>query len=323
MSSDSLTAFQKEVLAVLEGGIEVIAEPYHSIARRLGCSVQQVLEEIERLKKQGLIRRFRGQLDYRLLGRTACLVTASVPPDRMEQVNTLVRELPGVSHQYIRDHLFNLWFTLQAESEEQIQQTLADLSSRCGLVFYALPAIRMFKLQVRFLAAPPADERADAGFQPSEPVKLNERQKRVLMFLQSDFPVVPHPFAQCPEMAEMDCLDAVQELMHKGILKRIAAVLNHYRLGFAVNAMVCAQVPEDRIEAAGASLASFRQVSHCYQRRTFPGWPYNLFAMVHCRSEEELNGWIKQAEKAAGPGDWVILRTVREIKKEPVRLDFA
>ncbi|HOK67863.1 MAG TPA: hypothetical protein PLV55_13760, partial [Anaerohalosphaeraceae bacterium] len=242
MSSDSLTAFQKDLLAVLEGGLEVIPEPYHSIARRLGCSVQQVLEEIDRLKERGIIRRLRGQIDYRLLGRTACLVTASVPPDRMEQVNMLVQELPGVSHQYLRDHLFNLWFTLQAESEEQIQQILADLSSRCGLAFYALPAVRTFKLQVRFLADLPAGGRTDAVFQPSEPVKLNEQQKRVLMFLQSEFPVVPHPFAQCPEMAEMDCLDAVQELMHKGVLKRIVAVLNHYRLGFAVNAMVCGRV---------------------------------------------------------------------------------
>ncbi len=323
MSSDSLTAFQKDLLAVLEGGIEVITEPYHSIGQRLGCSVQQILEDIDQLKERGIIRRFQGQLDYRLLGRTACLVTASVPPERMEQVNAAVRDLPGVSHQYLRDHLFNLWFTLQAESKEQIQQILDALSSRCGLVFSALPAIRTFKLQVRFLAAPPADERADSALKPSEPVNLNERQKRVLMFLQEDFPVVPRPFAQCSGMAEMDCLGEVQGLMHKGVLKRVAAVLNHYRLGFAVNAMICAQVPEDRIEAAGAALALFRQVSHCYQRRTFPGWPYNLFAMVHCRSEEELNGWVEQAQRAAGLGDWVILRTVREIKKEPVRLDFA
>ncbi|MEJ5258871.1 MAG: hypothetical protein WHS88_01645 [Anaerohalosphaeraceae bacterium] len=323
MNSDSLTAFQRDLLAVLEGGIEVVPEPYQLIAERLGCSVQQVLKEIGRLKGQGFIRRLRGQIDSRLLGRTACLVTASVPSDRMEQVNTLVRELPGVSHQYLRDHVFNLWFTLQAESDERIQQILDDLSSRCGLVFYALPAIRTFKLQVRFLADPPARERADSGLKPSEPVTLNEQQKRVLMFLQSEFPVVPHPFAQCPGTAEMDCLDAVRELMHKGVLKRIAAVLNHYRLGFSVNAMVCWRVPEDRVEAAGAALALFRQVSHCYQRRTFPDWPYNLFAMVHSRSEEELNGWVEQAQRAAGLDDFVLLRTLREIKKEPVRLDFA
>jgi DNA-binding Lrp family transcriptional regulator len=154
-------------------------------------------------------------------------------------------------------------------------------------------------------------------------VNLTEPQKQVLAFLQDEFPLVLRPFAGCSGMGEAGCLQVVGELMQMGVLKRIAAVLNHYRLGFSVNAMVCAEVSSERIEKAGGVLASFRQVSHCYQRRTFPGWPYNLFAMVHCRSEEELNAWIQEARDAVGVSDLAVLRTVREIKKEPVRISFT
>jgi len=69
-------------------------------------------------------------------------------------------------------------------------------------------------------------------------------------------------------------------------------------------------------------LASRPQVSHCYQRQTFPGWPYNLFAMVHFRSEEELNRWIEQVRSALNLSDFAVLRTLRELKKEPVRIEF-
>lgn len=318
--SRPLTPFESALSAILENGIEVVPEPYHTIAQRLDGSVQQVLAGIERLRKEGIIRRFRGQINYRQLGRTACLVTASVSPENLDKVNAAVQSLAGVSHQYLRDHPFNLWFTLQASSQEQIVQILAELSENCGTSFYPLPALRMFKLQVRFLADPLPGEKGDEMLCPSRPVALQESQKQVLAFLQREFPIALRPFALCNGVEEAACLQIVCDLMKAGVLKRIAAVLNHYRLGFCVNAMVCACVCEDRIETAGAALASFQQVSHCYQRRTFPGWPYNLFAMVHCRSESELNSWIQEAKRTAGLDEVVILKTLREIKKEPVQL---
>lgn len=312
-----------QLLSILETGIEIVPAPYQEIAKKVGVSEAVLLEEIRRLKEQGLIRRFRGQMNYRMLGRTACLVAGSVSPDKLDRVIAAVNAVPAVSHHYLRDHSFNLWFTLQAESPAAIEQLLADLAARCGTEFFPLPARRFFKLDVRFLSRDSIPRRtAGSASDQSMPIELNSVQKQVLNFLQDEFPLVPYPFAQMGGLDQSVCLQTTAQLLQKGILKRIAAALNHYRLGYQVNAMFCVHAAEAEIERAGTALASSPQVSHCYQRQTFPGWPYNLFAMVHCRSEEELNCWIEQVRSALNLSDFAVLRTLRELKKEPVRIAF-
>lgn len=312
-----------QLLSILETGIEIVPAPYQEIAKKVGGSEAVLLEEIRRLKEQGLIRRFRGQINYRMLGRTACLVAASVSPDKLDRVIAAVNAVPAVSHHYLRDHQFNLWFTLQAESPAAIEHLLADLAARCGTEFFPLPARRFFKLDVRFLSHGSTPQRtAGSVSEQPMPIELNSVQKQVLNFLQDEFPLVPYPFAQLGGLDQSVCIQTTKQLLQKGILKRIAAVLNHYRLSCQVNAMFCVHAAEAEIERAGMVLASWPQVSHCYQRQTFPGWPYNLFAMVHFRSEEELNRWIEQVRSALNLSDFAVLRTLQELKKEPVRIEF-
>jgi DNA-binding Lrp family transcriptional regulator len=98
--------------------------------------------------------------------------------------------------------------------------------------------------------------------------------------------------------------------------------MDHRKLGYMTNVLFAAEVPAESVVQAGRSLARFRAVSHCYERRTFEGWPYNLFAMLHARSEATITRTIREFAKVAGVRSHLLLPTVAELKKQPVRHTF-
>ena len=149
-----MTPFQGLLLDFLQEGIEIVSRPFEALANRLSVCESEVLTQTHYLKEEGIIRRFRGQINYRALGRVATLVTAQTPPDRLDETARAINDLPGVSHNYLRDHNYNLWFTLQDSSMERIDSILSDLSKRLGVEFRSLPAERVFKLDVRFQSRP-------------------------------------------------------------------------------------------------------------------------------------------------------------------------
>lgn len=323
--TDSLTALQKDLLDTLQEGIEICRRPYEKLAGQLHSTEAVILKEIERLKKEGFIRRFRGRINYRAFGRVATLVTASVPEEKLDSVVSAVNALSGVSHNYLRSHEFNVWFTLQGESFEQIDSILADLSKQQKVEFHSLPARRLFKLDVRFgvgrrqETARKIPDFAEGG----EPVVLTDEEKQALSFLQKEFPLEPAPFAKAERLDETSCLEAVRSLANKGVLLRIAAVANHYKLGYRANGMFCMQVPAEQAELVGSTLAGYKQISHCYERRTFAGWPYNVFAMVHVHTDRLLETWVEDFAHTMKIENYALLKSVRELKKEPVVLDFS
>ena len=151
---------------------------------------------------------------------------------------------------------------------------------------------------------------------------LSDLEKQALRFIQREFPLVPGPFARAEGLDEQACLDAVRSLREKGVLKRIAAVADHRKIGYLANGMFCVLVPPGQIEPAALRLAACKQVSHCYQRRPFPGWPYNLFAMIHAHTGDLLAAWTRDFAHTLKIDDFVVLKTLRELKKEPVLIDF-
>jgi DNA-binding Lrp family transcriptional regulator len=142
--------------------------------------------------------------------------------------------------------------------------------------------------------------------------------------LQDDLQLTEEPFAfLCGEgLAKQDVLRIIKELIDKGVIRRIAAVVDHRKLGFVVNVLFAGQVPQDRIIEAGQRLARFAIVSHCYQRETFENWPYNLFAMLHAKSMGQIQHVINRFVEAENIESFQLLPTVTELKKQPVRYKF-
>jgi len=302
--------------------------PFAEIAKILaspsGASDEsKVLQQTNLLKELGVIQRICALINYRAIGLTSTLVAAHVPPESLKQVAEAVSSLETVSHNYQRDHYYNLWFTLFAPAVSQIEMTLAGLSKRFGVDFHSLPAKRVFKLDVRFDAQSEGREllRGFEKISEAEPIKINKDHKRVLSRLQDDLEVTAEPFDSFCGVGQQkeDVLRIVTELINKGVIRRIAAVVDHRKLGFVANVLFASEVPQDRIIQAGERLARLEIVSHCYERQTFQGWPYNLFAMMHGQSMSQIQHVINKFIEAEKIASSQLLPTVAELKNQPVK----
>jgi DNA-binding Lrp family transcriptional regulator len=231
-----------------------------------------------------------------------------------------------VSHNYLRNHAFNMWFTIAVEEDSKLglQGTLDLLQELTGAEsIRQLPTLKLFKIRMDLDMAGGTEELATAGV-ATEPAEL-ERQpyddfdRAVIRVTQGDLPVVPEPYTAAA--AELGVtVDALIEHLHgmveRGLLRRVAAILFHRRAGFSANGMGVWKVPEDKVLEIGPRMASFRGISHCYQRPTYEDWPYQLFTMAHGRSKEECDAVLDAvANSVPDLQDRAILYSSTEFKK--------
>jgi DNA-binding Lrp family transcriptional regulator len=320
-----MTKLQKQLCNALQEGLPICQKPYADLAQFMGIDEKTILQETKELKEAGLIRRICALINYRALGLTGTLVAAHIPQENIQEVIEAVNSLENVSHNYLREHYYNLWFTLQDKSREQIEVTLSNLSGRFGIDFYSLPVERVFKLDVRFDAEGEGQLAGDIEqIQDSEIVELNKNEKQILSKLEDDLDVISEPFdfLSSEGLKTDEVLRIIQGLIDKGVIRRIAAVVDHRKLGFVANILFCSKVPADKIIEAGKALARFGMVSHCYQRKPIEKWPYNLYAMMHGRSIGEIQHLINRFTETQRIDSFELLPTAAELKKQPVRHQY-
>ncbi len=320
-----LTKFQKQLCNVLQDGLGICSKPFDDLAKFLNSDEKVVLQEIEQLKKAGIIRRISALINYPALGMTSTLVAAHIPEENLQEVVEAVNALENVSHNYLRKHYYNLWFTLQAESPAEIEVMLSELSERFGIDFRSLPVEYVFKLDVRFDTESREQLFGDVGDVPKRGnVELDEGERLILSKLQDEIEVTERPFhfLRGEELETEEVLRIIQRLIDKGVIRRIAAVVDHRKLGFVANVLFCCEVGPERVLSAGKRLARFGIVSHCYERKTFENWPYNLFAMMHARSMGEIQRAINKFIEAEKIDSFELLPTAAELKKQPVKHRF-
>ena len=339
--SPPLDETDKRILDAIQADFPVARRPYDVLGERLGTPPQDILRRVGRMTKEGCIRRLGAVFDARRLGYFSTLAAAKVPPDRLTDVARLVSELPGVTHNYRREHAYNLWFTLTARSEEEVAAALDRLRRQTGLAdIQSLPALTVYKSRVVFWMSdgPPANspvrgEKGDSphfpqtenGYSPlppPPPVELDGRQKDLVRILQDSLPLVDEPFEAVARRLGwplQSVLDQIAEWLSSGVIKRLGAVLDHRQAGFEANGMAVFAAAEDRIDPLGARLAREGRISHCYRRPTLPDWPYNLFAMVHGRTEAEVRQFVAGLARELGLDRYDILFSTEEYKKVSMR----
>ena len=151
---------------------------------------------------------------------------------------------------------------------------------------------------------------------------IDDVDKKVIRLIQGDLPLDLRPFAVLAVKAgisEEEFVERVVSLKKRGIIRRFGATLRHQEAGFSSNAMVAWIVPEERIEEVGKTMARFRAVTHCYQRKTSKGWPYNLYTMIHGDDREECYEIAKKISRKAGIQDYILLFSEKEFKKTSMK----
>ena len=354
-----MTELEQLLLSVIQDAFPLEERPYQVLAEQLGSDEQSIFAAVENLRRSGIIRRIGGVYDSKALGFISRLCAGKVVDSALEDFAAVVNQIPAITHNYVRSHEYNVWFTVIAQSEAEIQKIVEDVCAKTELhEVHVLLATKKFKINTVMGAG--SDERRKAR---PEPVEGTRDERSVILSARSESKNlcltdndrsririacddIPHSLTPFKDWG-VSCKELREDLDLRR-MRRFGAILRHQEAGFADNAMVCFRLDERRDirhsglrpvvdvipfgetkdersvilseqseskDPAGAILAQKPYISHCYERPAFEGFPYTLYAMMHAQSAEELDRNIKEAAESIGNPDYVVLHSVRELKK--------
>jgi DNA-binding Lrp family transcriptional regulator len=319
----------KRLLNLLQGSFPLDPRPFAHVAGLAELSEDEVLARTRRLLDERIIREITPIFDTRVLGYSSMLVAAQVDPANPWRAAKIINSHPGVSHNYLRDHDFNLWFTVATEPESPLGMdgTLDVLQRLTGAQSVRqLPTLRLFKIRMDLEMEKGTDALAAAAeaieHREPEAIPLSELDVATIRAAQGPMEVTHEPYA--PAAAELgipqeQLLGQLEFMRERRALRRVAAILFHRRAGFSANGMGVWNVPEERILELGPRMSSFRGISHCYQRPTYADWPYSVFTMAHGRSKEECDAILDSIAADTGIDDRRTLYSSTEFKKIRLR----
>jgi len=356
----------KKLLDIIQSRFPLSSEPYQDIASLLDVIEDNVITRLKKLKDEGIIRRMGAIFDSKQMGYSSTLCAIKVPSQRVDEVAQIVNDYPSVTHNYLREDEYNMWFTITARSQSAIDNIISEIKEKSGIQnLINLPAVRTFKIEVKFSMLdesignsvsrdhnkipyktqnsifskslischsrengnPENMDQLDSSLRwndtiDSEEIPLTGQEQNIIRGIQEDIPLRHSPFKSVANrlgIDEYELLSKVKELKDQGIIRRFGAILRHKKVGIGANAMGVWCVPEEKIEESGAIMATFPQVSHCYQRVTRPGWNYNVYTMIHGKTVEDCEQTAKAISQSTSITDYRLLYSVRELKKISMR----
>lgn len=311
-----------------QGGFPLAGRPFRTVAAKLGTTEATLISLVERLLADRYLSRFGPLYDAARLGGDVTLAALSAPDEAFAAVAEQVNALPAVAHNYRREHRLNMWFVVAAGSRDGLLQTLQDIEALTGLRVYAFPKAREFYLGLwlRLEDDGSVDTVPVRGTAVSVPSQLDGLDRRIIAETQAGLPLTEEPceiVARAIGIEPWQVVARLAQMLETGVIRRVGAVPDHYRLGLRGNGMTVWDLPDGRVAELGAEIGRLPFVSHCYERPRHPGiWPYNLFAMVHGRDRQAVRA--KAARIADRLGDQCrahdMLFSTAVLKKTGLRL---
>lgn len=327
-----MTESHRKVLNMIQAKLPVTSHPWAAVGEEVGMTEAEVMDVVTELREGGVIRRIGAIFDSFRLGYRTTLCSIAVPEDRVDEVAALISAYPNVTHNYLREDRYNVWFTLHAPSSERIVEILDEIAERTGIDdILNLPATRLFKIRVDFDFTGDRASRTDAPaiIYPLEipATPLTDADKALVSVLQADLPTVATPFADVAakvrergfEMDEATAIETAARWVDEGVIRRFGAAIKHHKTGFTHNAMGVWNIPEDQLDEIGPIMASFKEVSHVYARPSYPTWPHNAYTMIHGTSREECEKVAERIKEATGLPEPRLLYSTKEFKKMSMR----
>jgi DNA-binding Lrp family transcriptional regulator len=320
-----LDELDKRLLNLMQGSFPIEPRPYLRVAELAGIDEDEAMKRVQHLLDERIIRQVTPIFDTRALGYSSMLVAAKVDPENPQRAAQVINAHPGVSHNYLRNHEFNLWFTIATEPDSPLglDGTLQALAAAAGAESVRqLPTLKLFKIRMDLEMEGDTEALAKAAV-ATEPIELarqpyDERDIEIVKALQGDMPVIPEPYAPAAARLGQDqeaFLDHLSGMQERGLLRRVAAILYHRRAGFSANGMGVWKVPDEQIHEIGRQMAAVRGISHCYQRPTYADWPYSVFTMAHGRSKDECDAVLDAISEMTGIEERATLYSSTEYKK--------
>ncbi len=333
----------RALLNAIQNHFPIAIHPYQILGEAVGTTEEDAFKRIQHLRQEGIIRRLGGVFDSRRLGYYSTLCTAKVPEERIPPLAKLLEGIPGVTHNYIRNHEYNVWFTLIARTKAVAEGILQNIRDVVGVQeIYSLPATQLFKINVNLdfdlsdeemsqdegldslgdTSIKDSDLRFFGKLKDSSPYELNSEDIALIRVLQGNLPDSITPYSVLAESLHWQVEEVIliaSRLLEAEVVRRFGAVLRHQKAGFVANAMGVWQVDAEQAAEVGKIMARFKEVSHCYQRPTLPDWPYSLFTMIHGRTVDDCETVMKKISLATGVTTYSMLFSTSELKKSSMQ----
>lgn len=315
------------LLNIIQKEFPLKNRPFLEIGRLLNIEEDKVIEILKELQRKKILRQISAIFNPWFFGHRSSLFAFKVPPEKLEKAISVINKHPGVSHNYLRNHSYNLWFILVSLPQRDPLEEAERLAKLCGVHEYLyLPALRTFRISTVFedrIVNFDKDEIIDE--ETKKPVNnISEKDKFLVKILQEPMPLISTPFKEIAKnlgITEEEIFSWIKEMKEKGALRRFGALLKHDKIGFKINVMVAWEVKKEEMENIIEGLARELFITHCYERKTYPNWRYNLYTMCHFKKKEEKKKIPELAQKY-NIENFIMLETVKELKKVRLKLFY-
>ncbi|MCC7144949.1 MAG: AsnC family transcriptional regulator [Phycisphaeraceae bacterium] len=325
-----------KLLDLVQQEIPYESRPFATLAQRVGLSEEQALSRLRALRdERKIIRQISAIFDTKALGYQSSLVSGRYDPEKLDEAAAIISAHPGVSHNYKRNHAYNLWYTLAVPPDSRLgfDRTVELLHQLSGAqVTRPLPTLKLYKIGVKLNLAGEHDASDRAGNAKAfteedreigKAFTLSALDIQLIRVLQQHMDITPQPWDAWAR--EVGCtvpelLDACRRFEERKQMRRFSAVLHHREAGFAANVMGVWKVPADQADQYGQRMAQFQAVSHCYLRPTYDDWPYNIYTMVHGQTRQDALKVLDAIEAETGITDHAALWSMKEYKK--IRVEY-
>jgi len=312
---------QRLLFRLLQKEFPLTKRPFLAIAKRVGLKEKELISLLSNWEREGRLRQISAIFNPEYFGHRSALFALKVGEEKLGLAIDRINSHPGVSHNYLRKHEYNLWFTLVVPQGKDLLKEASALCqefSENGLLF--LPILKKYKISVVFETG----EEGAEDFQSIKTFNFTEDDVRMVKALQEPLPLVKEPFAVKAE--ELNCkveeiFAWLKKMKKVGALRRFGALFKHQRLGYRHNVMVVWQVEEKRVDEVAKSLSKIPEITHCYLRKSYPEFPYNLYTMCHFKEEnfqEKITAWAN----TLGIKNYLPLETIQELKKIRLKLFY-
>ena len=311
-----------EILYRVQKNFPLVIKPFEQIAKELNTTEDEVIKILQEEKANNIIRQTSAIFDTKKLGYTSSLVAFEIDEDKIDDAVIILNSHPGISHNYERNHKYNIWFTIaiSPESKSNLEDTVKLLSELTKASDYILlPTLKLFKISVKLDTTNKQDKKEKVEKKKLKDLELTPYHYNIIKEAQNDIAIVSEPFKGIIEKLDItyeEFFKVLQDFQDSGVMRRFACILNHRKAGFGANAMVAWDIEEgEEGERIGEIAASFSAVSHCYLRPKYPTWNYNLFTMIHGKTKEDTQAVIESIQKEIPYKSNMPLYSSREFKK--------
>lgn len=324
----SLTHFEQRLLNEFQHHFPLESRPFRKLGSVLESEEKFVIRQVKSLSKRGFISRIGPVFRPNSVGAST-LAAMSVPTSALEDIAAVVSSFDAVNHNYEREHRFNLWFVVTEPDQLSLRKTLAEIELKTGYDVMSLPMLRAFHIDLGFDLGFDETRRLDQKSSHSRDidgslqskVELSVLDEQVIAAIQSGLPLCERPYEELATRMDIQAdvlTSTITRLCDVGVIKRWGLVVRHHELGYRANAMVVWNVPDSKLDQVAAKLAKTDGVTLCYQRpRKLPLWPYNLFCMIHGKSQQQVRGkigsMVRELELSDIPND--VLFSLRRFKQ--------